>query len=226
MGKDKARGKSSFSKARAPKENLAEDDNTEKQEESLLAECKSYLSIIFTHWQPVLPLCESQPPPDKPDPSRLATDTAHLLTKWSLRCLVEDSYDEKRTREFLRWVERVVIKHREIVDAVLLDPGWKADLVRLHHQAFEALCPSSLSARAETLQLLTNIMMHLLETQGQLPDMYQKVVSACLHKAPQDQCRHGKSLQRLSILTLYCTENLSFLVHIMMCCWNFLQEDE
>lgn len=195
MGKDKARGKSSFSQAHKRKENLAEDAETEKQEDSLLTECKFYLSSIFVHWEPVFPLSEPQPaqPRGKLDPSRLACDTVHLLTKWSLRCLVEVSYDEKRTKEFLCWLEKSVIKHREIINVVLLDPGMKADLLRLHHQAFEAPCHSGISARTETFQRFTNIMIRLLETEGQLPELHQRVVSACLPEATHDPCRRGKS---------------------------------
>ncbi|XP_070685256.1 nucleolar pre-ribosomal-associated protein 1 [Pempheris klunzingeri] len=201
MGKDRARGKGSFSKARAQRENLAEDAENEKQEESLLTECKFYLSSIFVHWEPVFPLSEPQPaqPRDKLGSSRLASDTAHLLTKWSLRCLVEDSYDVNRAKEFLHWVEKAVIKHREIVDVVLLDPGLKADLLRLYHQAFEAQCGSSISERVETFQLFTNIMMHFLETQGHLPELHQAVVSACPTEASHDQPRHEAGLVLLSL---------------------------
>uniref|UniRef100_A0A3Q3JWH8 URB1 ribosome biogenesis homolog n=1 Tax=Monopterus albus TaxID=43700 RepID=A0A3Q3JWH8_MONAL len=174
MGKDKARGKGSFSQTRTPKENLTKDDDSERQEESLLTECKIYLSSIFVHWEPVFPLSESQSahPKDKLDPGRLACDTAHLLIKWSLRFLVEDSYHENRTKEFLHWVEKAVIKHREIVDVVLHDLGLKADLLRLYHQAFEAQCHSSISARVETLKRFTNIMIRLLETKGHLAEFF------------------------------------------------------
>ncbi|XP_068441753.1 nucleolar pre-ribosomal-associated protein 1 isoform X2 [Clinocottus analis] len=193
--KDKARGKGSFSKAHTRKENLAEDADTEKQEGSLLTECKFYLCSILVHWEPVFPLPEPQPakPKDKLDPSQLAGDTAHLLTKWSLRCLVEDSYDENRTKEFLQWVEKAVIKHREVVSAVLLDSGMKADILRLYHQAFEAQCPSSIS-RVETLQLFTTIMIRLLEAQGQLPELHRAVVSACLPEDAHDQARCAAGL--------------------------------
>ncbi|XP_044210403.1 nucleolar pre-ribosomal-associated protein 1 isoform X1 [Thunnus albacares] len=200
-GKDKARGKGPFSQARVRKENLAEDTETEKQEESLLTECKFYLSSIFVHWEPAFPLTEPQPaqPRDEADSSRLAGDTAHLLTKWSLRCLVEDSYDEERTKNFLRWVEKAVVKHREIVNVALLDPGLKADLLRLYHQAFEDQCYSTISARVETFQLFTNIMMQLLESQGQLPDIHQTVVSACLPQVTHDQSKYEAGLFLLSL---------------------------
>uniref|UniRef100_A0A8C2ZSQ5 URB1 ribosome biogenesis homolog n=1 Tax=Cyclopterus lumpus TaxID=8103 RepID=A0A8C2ZSQ5_CYCLU len=183
--KDKAKGKGSFSQSHTRKENLAEDADTEKQDKSLLTECKMYLAGILVHWEPVCPLSEPQPaePRDKLNLSPLAGDTAHLLTKWSLRCLVEDSYDENRTKEFLHWVEKTVIKHREIVNAVLLDSGMKADILRLYHQAFEAQGQSSISPRVETLQLFTTIMLRLLEAQGHLPELHQAVVSACL---PED----------------------------------------
>ncbi|TDH14693.1 hypothetical protein EPR50_G00022920 [Perca flavescens] len=188
MGKDKARGKGSFSQARPRKENLAEEAETAKEEESLLTECTFYLCSIFVHWEPVLPLSEPQPaqPRDKLDPGQLACDTAHLLTKWSLRCLVEDLYDENRTKEFLHWVEKAVMKHGEIVKAVLLDPGMKADILRLYHQAFEAQCHSSISVRVEVLQLFTHIMIRFLESQGHLPELHQAVVSACLPEATHD----------------------------------------
>lgn len=201
MGKDKTRGKGSFSKARTQKEDMAEDAETEKQEESLLVACKFDLSGIFVHWEPVFPLSEPQPaqPRDKLDPTRLAGDTAHLLTKWSLRCMLEDLYDENRTKEFLHWVEKAVIKHREIVDVVLLDPGWKADLLRLYHQAFEAQCHSSISERMETFQLFTKIMVNLLETQDCLPELHQAVISACLLEATHDQSRREAGLLLLSL---------------------------
>ncbi|KAG8001883.1 Nucleolar pre-ribosomal-associated protein 1 [Nibea albiflora] len=200
-GKDKTRGKGSSFKARTRKENLADDAETEKQEESLLTECKSYLSSIFVHWEPVFPLSEPQPaqPRDKLHPGRLASDTAHLLTKWSLRCLVEDSYDENRTKEFLHWVEKAVIQHREIVDVVLTDAGLKADLLRLHHQAFDAQCHYCVSEREETFQLFNSIMIHFLESQGQLPERHHAVVSACLPEATCDQSRREAGLFLLSL---------------------------
>uniref|UniRef100_A0A3B4FUG2 URB1 ribosome biogenesis homolog n=1 Tax=Pundamilia nyererei TaxID=303518 RepID=A0A3B4FUG2_9CICH len=178
--KDKARVKSSLSHVYVRKEKLAEDTETENEDKSLLTECKLYLTNIFVHWEPAFQLSELQPalPTDKLDPSWLARITAHLVTKWSLRCLVEDAYDENRAKEFLLWLEKAVIKHTKIVDVVLLDLGLKADLLRLYHQAFEAHCHSSISARAETLQLFTKIMISLLEIQGNLPELHQAVVSA------------------------------------------------
>ncbi|XP_037325699.2 nucleolar pre-ribosomal-associated protein 1 [Pungitius pungitius] len=190
--KDKARGKGSFSQIHTRREILAEDADTEKQEESLLTECKFYLGSILVHWEPAFPL--SEPQPAKLDPSQLAGDAAHLLTKWCLRCLVEDSYDGKRTHEFLHWVQKAVIEHGEMVAAVLLDSDMKADFLRLYSQAFEAPCPFSLSARAETLQLFTTIMIRLLEAQGQLPEQHQAVVSACLPEDTHDPSRREAGL--------------------------------
>ncbi|XP_029302759.1 nucleolar pre-ribosomal-associated protein 1 isoform X2 [Cottoperca gobio] len=221
MGKDKARGKGSFSQARTRKENLAEDAETEKQEESLLTQCTFYLSSIFVHWEPVFPLSEPQPaqPRDKLDASQLAGDAAHLLTKWSLRCLVEDSYDENRTKEFLHWVEKAVMKHSRIMNVVLLDPGMKADILRLYHQAFDAQCHSSISARVEVLQLFTNIMIRLLETRGNLPELHQAVVSACLPAATHDQStREGLFLLSSYVHELWrgATSAELFLSHVSL----------
>ncbi|XP_040902942.1 nucleolar pre-ribosomal-associated protein 1 [Toxotes jaculatrix] len=222
MGKDKARSKGSFSQACTQKENLAEDAETEKQGESPLTECKFYLSSIFVHWEPVFPLSEPQQvqPRDKLDPSRLASDTAHLLTKWSLRCLVEDSYDENRTKDFLQWVEKAVVKHREIVDVVLLDPGLKADLLRLYHRAFEAQCHSTILTRVETLQQFNNIMICLLEAQGHLPELHQAVVSACLPESTHHQsgCEAGLCLLSLYIHELWsgATSAELFLSHVSL----------
>ncbi|XP_063349998.1 nucleolar pre-ribosomal-associated protein 1 [Pelmatolapia mariae] len=205
MRKDKARVKSSLSHVYMRKEKLAEDTETENEDKSLLTECKVYLTNIFVHWEPAFQLSEPQPalPTDKLDPSWLARITAHLVTKWSLRCLVEDSYDENRAKEFLLWLEKAVIKHTKIVDVVLLDLGLKADLLRLYHQAFEAQCHSSISARAETLQLFTKIMISLLEIQGNLPELHQAVVSACIPEATHDQTRLEAGL---SLLSLYIHE--------------------
>uniref|UniRef100_A0A3P8SU82 URB1 ribosome biogenesis homolog n=1 Tax=Amphiprion percula TaxID=161767 RepID=A0A3P8SU82_AMPPE len=161
------------------------------------------VSLIFVHWEPVLHLTEPQPaqPKHKLDPSRLASDTVHLLTKWSLKWLVEDSYDENRAKEFLHWLEKAVLQHKETVDVVLLDRGLKADLLRFYHQAFEARHHSSISSRAETFQRFTNIMMCLLETQRHLPELHQAL-----------QCKLLKPLlvffpeAGLSLLSLYTHE--------------------
>lgn len=196
MGKEKTRAKASSSKAHKRKESLVVDSETQEQDESLLAGCKSYLSSIFVHWKPCFPTSEPQPagPTDKLDPGCLAGDVAHLLTRWSLRCLVEDSYDESRTKEFLRWVESAVMKHRETAAAASIDPVLKADFLRLHHLTFEAGCHSSISARAESLQLFANIMMQLLESQEHLPELHQAVVSACLPDGVHEESGRGKNL--------------------------------
>ncbi|XP_028275754.1 nucleolar pre-ribosomal-associated protein 1 isoform X2 [Parambassis ranga] len=200
-GKEKARGKSLSSQTHTQKENLAEDSETEQHKERLLTECKFYLTGIFVHWEPACHLFEPQTaqPRDKLDPSWLASDTAHLLTKWSLRWLVEDLYDENRTKEFLHWVEKAVIKHKQVVDVVLVDLGWKADLLRLYHQAFETLQHASISPREGTLQMFTNIMTCLLEAQGNLPELHQAVVSACRPEPGHDQSRHDSGLFLLSL---------------------------
>lgn len=202
MGKDKTRAKLSTSKARTQKEHLAEDAEHESQNESLLTECKSYLCSIFVHWEPVVPL--SKPhlanTRDKLDPTQLASDTAHLLTKWSLRCLVEQPHDEKKIKEFLRWVKKVVIEYEEAINIVLPDSGLKADLLRLHHHAFEAHCYGNISSKMETFQLFTDIMMCMLEAQGNLPALHQAVVSACLRESKNDQSRCGKSLPSVTAI--------------------------
>ncbi|KAK2846727.1 hypothetical protein Q5P01_009726 [Channa striata] len=198
MGKDKVKGKIS-TKAYRRKEELAEDAGTGKHDYS--TECKFYLSSIFVHWEPVFPLAEPQlaQPTSRLDPSGLACDTAHLLTKWSLSCLVEASYDENRAKEFLCWLERVVIKHREIIDVVMLDPGMKADLLRLYHQAFETHCHCSVLARMETLQRFTNIMISLLESEGNLPKLHQSVISACQGEATHDPSRYEAGMFLMSL---------------------------
>lgn len=123
---------------------------------------------------------------------------------------MEDSYDENRTKAFLHWVEKAVAQHKEIVDVMLLDPGLKADLLRLYHRAFETRRQSSVSGGAETIQLFTNVMMHFLESQGQLPELHQTVVSACLTEASQDQCRRGKKLMPDPYVTAVTHSNVLY----------------
>lgn len=150
-------------------------------------ECKTYLCSIFFHWEPLIPVSEPQlvNSQHRLGPSSLASDAAHLLTKWCLRCLVEESYDENRTKEFLFWAKKSVLEHKEIMNVVLDDSSWRADLLRLHHR----YCHSSIPSRVETLQIFTDIMMCLLEAKGNLPAHHQAVTSACLSKS-----RYGESL--------------------------------
>lgn len=154
-------------------------------------ECKTYLCSIFVHWEPLIPVSEPQLVNSKhilPSPSTLASDATHLLTKWCLRCLVEESYDENRTKEFLFWVKETILEHKEITNVVLDDSGWRADLLRLHHRT-EVYCYSSIPSRVETFQIFTDIMMCLLEAKCNLPVLHQAVKSACLSKS-----RYGESL--------------------------------
>lgn len=157
--------------------------------------CKSYLCSIFVHWEPPIPVSEPQLVKSRHrlGPSPLTSDAALLLTKWCLRCLVEQSYDETRTKEFLFWAKKAVLEDKKIMNAVLDDSGWKADLLRLHHHT-EVYCHSGIPSSMETLQIFTDIMMRLLEAKGNLPVLHHAVVSACLSKSKQDQSRYGENL--------------------------------
>ncbi|XP_014875164.1 nucleolar pre-ribosomal-associated protein 1 [Poecilia latipinna] len=216
VGKHKVRSKGRLTFERTRDGTASEDSKTVEQEESLLTGCRVHLSSVFVYWQPVLQLSEppSAQPGGKLDARQLACDTTHLLTKWSLRWLVEDGYDENRTKDFLTWLEKAVIKHREIVDVLMLDPGVKADLLQLFHDTFEA--PSR--ASTETCQFFTNIMIRLLEMRGQLPELHRVIVSACM--TDQDPSRHEPGL---FLLSLYIHELLSgsssadlFLSHVTL----------
>uniref|UniRef100_A0A1A8H7Z7 SR-related CTD-associated factor 4b n=1 Tax=Nothobranchius korthausae TaxID=1143690 RepID=A0A1A8H7Z7_9TELE len=182
MGKNKVRGKGFISQSGTRRLNHLEDNKTLEEEENLLTDCKLPLSRIFLHWEPVFQPSEPQSvqPRDEPDPGQLANDTAHLLTKWSVRWLVEDTYDANRTKELLLWLEKVVVKPRRILKVVMQDFGLKADLLQLFHHSFEAQHLSSVSAGVETVQLFTNVMISLLETQENLPEFHRGVISTCL----------------------------------------------
>lgn len=158
-------------------------------------ECKSYLCSIFVHWEPLIPVSEPQlvNSPQGLAPSLLANDTAQLLSKWCLRCLVEEPYDENRTKEFLFWAKKIVLEDKEIMNSLLDDSGWRANLLRLHHHT-DVYCHSSVPSRVETLQIFTDIMICLLEAKGNLSVLHHAVVSACLSKSKQDQSRYGESL--------------------------------
>lgn len=153
-------------------------------------ECKTYLCSIFVYWEPRSPVSEPQLANSQHtlDPSPLTSDAAHLLTKWCLRCLVEESYDENRTKEFLVWAKKAVLEHKDIMNAVLDDSGWRADLLRLHH-CTDVYCHSSIPSRVEIFQIFTDFMMCLLEAKGNLPALHQAVASACLSTS-----RYGESL--------------------------------
>ncbi|TWW76931.1 nucleolar pre-ribosomal-associated protein 1 [Takifugu flavidus] len=221
FGKDKIQAKSHLSKARSTRQSLAEDSEIEKQESSPLMECKSYLCSIFVHWEPLIPVSEPQlvNSPQGLAPSPLANDTAQLLSKWCLRCLVEEPYDENRTKEFLFWAKKIVLEDKEIMNSLLDDSGWRANLLRLHHHT-DVYCHSSVPSRVETLQIFTDIMICLLEAKGNLPVLHHAVVSACLSKSKQDQSRYEAGL---FLFSLYISEMWSgatsaqmFLSHVSL----------
>lgn len=119
----------------------------------------------------------------------------------------------------MQWLDKAVVKHKDIVEVVMRDPGLRADLLRLYHQAAEAQCPATHSARVETLQLFTNIMIKLLETQGQTPHDLGQVLCACQSDATHDQSRSGKRIPPYSVIfnhvflsvdTYQCTMNNTY----------------
>ncbi|XP_023817454.1 nucleolar pre-ribosomal-associated protein 1 [Oryzias latipes] len=192
MGKDKFRGKRYSSRTRG--ENSAEDDEGDKQE-SLLRECKPSLCSIFIHWEPELHSSEAQSAVSKDglEPRLLACDTAHLLTRWSLKWLLEDAYEDDKAKQFLLWFEKAVQRHRKMVKAVMLDPGLKADLLCLYHRSFETD-----SSSTATLKRFTHIMIRMLETEGQLTDYHRAVMSACIQE-PSHESRQEAGLFLLSM---------------------------
>ncbi|RVE65079.1 hypothetical protein OJAV_G00132260 [Oryzias javanicus] len=193
LGKDKVRGKSYASRAHGEK--TAEDNEADKQE-SLLQECKPSLCRIFTHWEPELHSSEVLSK-DQVEASLLACETAHLLTRWSLRWLLEDAYDENKAEEFLLWFEKAVQRHGKVVKAVMSDPGLKADLLCLYHRSFET--DSSSTARTGTLKRFTHIMISMLEADGQLSDFHRKVTTACIQVPSHDESRQEAGLFLLSM---------------------------
>lgn len=185
---DKTRAKGS--RARTDKEKPSEDAETQKQQQSLLAECRESLGSILMHWRPAFGLGQPQ---GSECPSQLAVDTAHLLAKWSLRWLVEGSYDEGRSRSFVRWLEESVMAHEEIVDALLRDPGPKADLLRLYHRVCH-------TPTGETFRLFTCVMARLLERRAAFAETHRAVISACRPKDAQDEAKCGKAFKTLATI--------------------------
>ncbi|XP_057694473.1 nucleolar pre-ribosomal-associated protein 1 isoform X2 [Corythoichthys intestinalis] len=174
------------SKSGARKEKLSEDG--EESQQQLLNECRSSLADILWHWRP------ETVPADVPAP--LAAETAHLLVKRSLGWLLEDSYQEERTRTFLRWFEESVMAHGELTDALFEDPGVKADALRLYNLACRG-------ARGGTFRQFTDIMTRLLERRGHLPEIHRAVVSAC---RPGNDREASRCDAGLSLLSLYIHE--------------------
>ncbi|KAG5837485.1 hypothetical protein ANANG_G00239760 [Anguilla anguilla] len=90
----------------------------------------------------------------------LTAATAHLLVGWTLRSLVGAGPDPAGTLSFLRWVRANVLPHRAAVEAVLADAAVAQDFLRLLHRARRA--------GTETAELLTAVMVALLEARGGL----------------------------------------------------------
>ncbi|XP_077396813.1 nucleolar pre-ribosomal-associated protein 1 [Festucalex cinctus] len=206
--RDKTRVKGS--QARTQKENLSGDTETEERQQSLLTECRSYLGSIFMHWRPAFVPREPQ---RAETPSLLAVETANLLTRWTLRWLVENAYDGERSKSFVRWLDESLMAHQEIVDALLRDPAPKADLLRLYHRACQ-------TPAGETFRLFTRVMARLLERRGQLPEMHRAVMSACRPEDTQDEskCEAGLSLLSLYVQQVWTGADSPqlFLSHIAM----------
>uniref|UniRef100_A0A3P8YWF7 URB1 ribosome biogenesis homolog n=1 Tax=Esox lucius TaxID=8010 RepID=A0A3P8YWF7_ESOLU len=179
----------------------------EREEEALLEVCTPHLRSIFTHWEPVSPTCTSLPPSDPQTliSTPLGYTTAHLLTRWSLNSLVEgtSNYEEKATVSFLRWFQKTVLPHRDIMDMVLADPTVRLNLLRLYHVACEF--QPQVSSGLEHLQLFTSIMTQLLEVQGCPKDtLNQAVLGACSLATTFDD--HATKEAGVVLLSLYIHE--------------------
>ncbi|KAM6946090.1 nucleolar pre-ribosomal-associated protein 1 [Aplochiton taeniatus] len=210
-GKEKGRvrgsSSSSSSQGRVRAEEQGDDSDTDKPEQTSLSECKPHLRKIFTHWESgwVLSSVPSGQPPQPIDPqapSGLVKATAHLLTKWSLRSLVDGPCDLNRLTDFLEWFHKVVASHRQIVEVVVADPALKVDLLGLYHRAFESPDWPADSRRAGALQLFTTVMLDLLKAQGGFSEgTHQTVLTACMSGATHDPTSEeaGRALLSLYI---------------------------
>lgn len=204
FGTGKDRGARDFlsTQARAQEQEQMDDAESEKQKQAVLVKCKPHLRSILTHWAPVSLIsapASSKHPQQSEHTGCLVSATAHLLTKWSIRSLLEDECDENRTKDFLQWLQKVAVPHKGIADALLQDLALKVDLLRLYHQVSEHQYHSWTSSRVETLQLFTSILTHLLEAQGcPLNDLHQVVLSSCLTETTHSQSSKEAGLLLLS----------------------------
>uniref|UniRef100_A0A6Q2ZJM4 URB1 ribosome biogenesis homolog n=1 Tax=Esox lucius TaxID=8010 RepID=A0A6Q2ZJM4_ESOLU len=207
-GREKGRaGRVSFHQSSRLEEQGEEGEGERREEEALLEVCTPHLRSIFTHWEPVSPTCTSLPPSDPQTliSTPLGYTTAHLLTRWSLNSLVEgtSNYEEKATVSFLRWFQKTVLPHRDIMDMVLADPTVRLNLLRLYHVACEF--QPQVSSGLEHLQLFTSIMTQLLEVQGCPKDtLNQAVLGACSLATTFDD--HATKEAGVVLLSLYIHE--------------------
>ncbi|KAL0972733.1 hypothetical protein UPYG_G00194060 [Umbra pygmaea] len=176
-----------------------EEERLQEEDKAQLEVCTPHLRNILTYWEPNSPPSDNAP---------LDNSMAHLLTRWSLKSLVEDTsnYEDKETNCFLRWFQKAVLPHKEMVDMVLADPAVRLDLLCVYHRACEPLelgqpqRPSSF--RVEHLQLFTSIMTQLLEVRG-CPnnDLHRAVLTAC---SIETSCDHPDTKEvGLILLSLY-----------------------
>lgn len=201
IGKNKPHPKGFSSTARVKKTNPSPESGSDEPEDLPLSECLMSLCSVLSHWTPVFSFSQGQTsePPDREEPGDMSKDTALLLIKWSLRTLLETPHPKHKTADFLHWLQTAVVQYKVIVDALVLDTCFKADLMRLYHQVFEC----SPAMEMAELRLFTDIMMRLLESQGQLPETHRAVVSSCL---PEDGNQQNRLEAGLFLSSLYIHE--------------------
>ncbi|XP_062314220.1 nucleolar pre-ribosomal-associated protein 1 isoform X1 [Osmerus eperlanus] len=199
-----------------------DDAEVEKQKQTILANCKPHLRIIFTYWEPVSPISDlkGSKHPQESDSEHLSCQvsaTAHLLIKWSLRSLIEEKCNERGTVDFVQWLQNVAIPNKGIIDALLCDRALKADLLRLYHQMSEH--QSLTCSRVEMLKLFTSIMIHLLEACGCPSNNLHQVVLS-LTETTHGQFRKEAGLMLLSqyIYEMWsgATSPEMFLLHVKL----------
>uniref|UniRef100_A0A8B9K9N0 URB1 ribosome biogenesis homolog n=1 Tax=Astyanax mexicanus TaxID=7994 RepID=A0A8B9K9N0_ASTMX len=161
--KERVQGKASAKLSQSHLQDL------DKAADGGLEACRPLLMSILTHWEPqtVLPspsLCNGE----VSDSSSLVGRTGYTLIKWTLKTLCEGSYEESSICAAVEWLHRVILSHKTIAQSLVSDEAVKVDLLRLYHQTCQCRVQSSL----DTLQLLTTVMLHLLEVQG-VPNVLQ-----------------------------------------------------
>ncbi|XP_067306200.1 nucleolar pre-ribosomal-associated protein 1 isoform X2 [Pseudorasbora parva] len=198
-GREKGQGKCHSAKhaqLRMEKQTDTVDGQGEKLEQGLLDECKPLLRNILTHWEPKPQEVSSCKPElmDRSDSSNLDVATACLTLKWALKSLTESPYDDRSTLAVLKWVNSVILPHSAIIEAVLSDEGTRKDFLRLYHHTTQEH-----RSTADTLQLFSKIMVHLLEARGSFLDVtHQTVLRTCL-PATDDGAKKESGLKLLSL---------------------------
>lgn len=104
----------------------------------------------------------------------LTCASAHVVTKWLLKSMVEHSLNMQNVLLILRWLQNCIVPHSVAVQEMLRDETLRNNIFKFYTRVCEA--SGGVAGLGQELCLFSSIMLHLMDAQGLTNNSFHELV--------------------------------------------------